>query len=137
MKTGNKISSGVKLSSNESIVYPSGDFFSTPARSDFGDFLLQLQRFWRSHPEIEVAMTADLDAHAMAEKRERRKDREFELAQTEALFAVPASGTAEKNASRVPRRRASAHPRCCGFYHGHGHRLLGVAIQCLPPDGAA
>ncbi|MCS6242524.1 MAG: transposase [Opitutus sp.] len=96
MKTGNKISSGVKLSSNESIVYPSGDFFSTPARSDFGDFLLQLQRFWRSHPEIEVAMTADLDAHAMAEKRERRKDREFELAQTEALFAVPASGTAEK-----------------------------------------
>ena len=62
------MSSGVKLSNNESIVYSSGDFFSTPARSDFGDFLLELKCFWRSHPEIHVAMTADLDAHAMAEK---------------------------------------------------------------------
>ncbi len=95
MKTGSKINHAVKSLGNQSVTFPSGDLFSTPARSDFGDFLLELQRFWRSHPEINVAMTADLDAHALAEKRERRKDREFDLAQTEALFAVPASGPVE------------------------------------------
>ena len=95
MKTISKINDSVQSTAQAQAAFVSGDFFSTPARSDFGDFLLELIRFWRRHPVIGVAIAADLDANALAEKRLRQQNKAFDLAQTEALFAVPASCPAE------------------------------------------
>lgn len=95
MKTINKLTGSVKSTGEVQAAFASGDLFSTPARSDFGDFLNQSLCFWRRHPVIQAAINTDLDAHALAGKRLRQQDKDFRLAQSGALFTEPVAGQVE------------------------------------------
>jgi len=86
--------------------------FQTPVKSDFSVFLEEVVAFWHRYPNIQVAITSDLDAKALEEKRLRIQDKEFEEQQrTQSLFTDADLLASKEVASKAELKLASGRPR--------------------------
>jgi hypothetical protein len=72
----------------DSTTTATGNLFLPVPDTDFRDFLLEIDQFAQSEPEIIAAIQGDLDAHAKREKLMRKMDKEFIAAQTKDLPGV-------------------------------------------------